>query len=94
MIERADNTRRELVRPELIRGCGRYSAQEVRDILSRNAPGLPDLVDIRQFGAPDSLFLKLLEQRAVKLGLVREMRTAPAPAPDALASEAQLLSGM
>ena len=31
MIERADNTRRELVRPELIRGCGRYSAQEVEE---------------------------------------------------------------
>jgi len=94
MIERADNTRRELVRPELIRGCGRYSAQEVRDILSRNVPGVPDLIDARQLGMPDGLFLKLLEQRAAKLGLACETRTAPAPTPveDAVSREALLLS--
>jgi len=95
MIEFADGNRTEVIKLELIRACGRYSAQEVRAILSRRVPGLPDLADIRQLGAPDSLFEKMLEQRARKMGFGQENRTLPAPAPvEDTDLQAKMLAGL
>ena len=69
-----------------VRSAGRFSANEVREIMTRAG-----IRDLRQIGCPDRLFEKLLENRAKTIGF--EPRTAPtqAPAPD-LADRLQAIS--
>src|SRR5712692_3109703 len=47
-----------------VRASGRFTADEVRDVLARSG-----FQDLRQLGCPENIFHQILEQRAQKLGI-------------------------
>jgi hypothetical protein len=53
------------------RSCGRFSGAEIRALLG------PKAVDMRTFGAPESIMLSILEKRALRAaGMTDEQRRA------------------
>lgn len=83
MIEYANSIlRNEQLRKtrENVQACGRFTAEEVRALSRESATlKLGPLADLRQLGCPSSLYERVLEARAKKLGalLVRETAVVP-----------------
>jgi hypothetical protein len=61
-----------------VRAAGRFSATEVREIITR-----ADIKDLRQLGCPEWIFVRVLDRAAKKINF----RSAPQPAPAAPATD-------
>jgi len=58
--------------------CGRFSAAEVRALSRENATlKIGPLADLRQMGCPESVYLKILEDRAKKMNFKHETAIVP-----------------
>ena len=79
-IEYAGNHKQDFESAELVRPTSTRSAAEVRVLLAARQ-GFPQMRDLRQLGCPDVLFERLLEARALRMGLSRESRTLPPATP-------------
>ena len=60
-----------------VRAAGRFSANEVREILTRTSTR-----DVRQLGCPEWIFLLVLDRAAKKINFRSTPTPQPAPAPD------------
>ena len=70
-----------------VRATSKFSAPEVREILSRTG-----MKDFRQLGCPEWIFVKVLDRAAKKINFRSTPQPAPTPASPDLADRLQSIS--